>query len=234
MTTIRQLLPTPAAIADPDADPEATLERLADLYAYPDPVPATGWVRATMVSTLDGSATGADEKSGSISATGDRAVFSVLRGLADAIVVGAGTARTEGYRVPAAKPAFAARRARLGQQPVPLLAVLTRSGVLPPTLTGEDGRPALGVEALATDPPEAIAELAGRGLRRILLEGGPQILGQVAAASCLDELCLTLSPLLVGGGGPRILSGAPVELSLTAAHLLTADGLLVGRWLIDR
>jgi riboflavin biosynthesis pyrimidine reductase len=66
----------------------------------------------------------------------------------------------------------------------------------------------------------------------VLVEGGPTLLGAVAAAGVLDELCLTCSPLVVGGDGPRIAHGGPAELRLRAAHLLESGGLLLGRWTV--
>ena len=62
--------------------------------------------------------------------------------------------------------------------------------------------------------------------------GDPTLLGRFAAAGCLDELCLTWSPLLVGGDGPRIAHGPLTRQQLRAAHLVEADGLLLGRWLV--
>jgi riboflavin biosynthesis pyrimidine reductase len=66
----------------------------------------------------------------------------------------------------------------------------------------------------------------------VLVEGGPTLLGSLAAAGRLDELCLTWSPLVVAGDGPRIAHGAPAGLQLRPAHLLEADGLLLGRWIV--
>jgi riboflavin biosynthesis pyrimidine reductase len=105
------LLPGSAVVGDLDTNRADVVQALGDLYAYPTPVPASGWVRANMVSTLDGSANGPDGGSGALGGSADRAVFGVLRGLADVILVGAGTARVEGYRRPAASPDFAERRA---------------------------------------------------------------------------------------------------------------------------
>lgn len=235
MTLLRRVVPDPVVIGDPSGgDAEAVRAVLAELYAYPQPVPERGWVRANMVATLDGAASGPDGLSGSISGPADRAVFTVLRGLADVIVVGAGTARAEGYRVPVAKPAFAALRARLGQSPAPVLAVLSRTGSLPASLAAGAHGPDGEVLVLQGDLHHAIAGLTGRGLRRILLEGGPQVLGQALTAGLLDELCLSLSPVLVGGAGPRIISGAPASARLRMAQLLEGDGMLLGRWLIER
>jgi riboflavin biosynthesis pyrimidine reductase len=55
-----------------------------------------------------------------------------------------------------------------------------------------------------------VDRLAARGLRRMLCEGGPRVLAQVAADGVLDELCLTVSPLLVAGDAVRILNGVPL------------------------
>ena len=86
------------------------------------------------------------------------------------------------------------------------------------------------------DLVQAVDALAGRGLRRLLCEGGPGLLAQVAAAGVLDELCLTVSPLLVSGDGSRVLRGdwltPPSRLRL--AHLLEDDGTLLARYLVER
>ena len=109
MSALRLLLPGTAVVGDLDDERADVVQALADLYAFPDPVPPHGWVRANMVTTLDGSTTGADGLSGTIGGAADRAVFGALRGLADVVLVGAGTARTEGYRRPAAQPGFTER-----------------------------------------------------------------------------------------------------------------------------
>src|SRR6185436_3478876 len=72
---------------------------LAELYA----APADPWLRVNMVATVDGAATGETGRSGSINNAVDKLVYDQLRALADAIVVGAGTARIEGY-APEARP----------------------------------------------------------------------------------------------------------------------------------
>src|SRR5687767_5218558 len=86
---------------------------LKTLYA----APKQPWLRVNMITTLDGAATGESGTSNSINNAADKRVFDTLRGLADAIIVGAGTARIEGYR-PAAVP----------------IVVVSRSGDVPPTL----------------------------------------------------------------------------------------------------
>ena len=235
---MRQLLPSPHAPVD-----------LAASYAYP----ADGaWLRANMVSSLDGSAVQHGRSEG-LSGPADKEVFGVLRGLADVVVVGAGTARTEGYRAPRAKPAYADLRASLGQRPAPVLALVTRRLDLDSSsalfsgdertvvVTSEASDPA-GRERLAgvadivvagdddVDIASALDALADRGLTRMLCEGGPTLLGAVLTAGRLDELCLTLSPKAVGGDGTRITNGPPVDASLELAHLLEDDGTLFTRY----
>jgi riboflavin biosynthesis pyrimidine reductase len=259
MSAIRLLLPGNAEVGrlDPDSSPsEDVLQALADLYAYPVPVRESGWVRASMVSTLDGSASGADGRSGSVNTVADRVVFGVLRGLADAVLVGAGTARAEGYRQPVAKPVFADRRFAAGQTTEPVLAIVTRSGRLPDQALFGPPNPSLVITCEAADlaalrrtagrdrvlvageqdvdPVLAVAGLAALGLPRILLEGGPTLLGRVVAAGRLDELCLTWSPTLAGGEGPRISHGPAADLRLRPAHLAECGGTLLGRWLVQR
>jgi riboflavin biosynthesis pyrimidine reductase len=99
-------------------------------------------------------------------------------------------------------------------------------------LAGDDGVLVCGRDDV--DAAAAVRELARRGLPRVLCEGGPQLLTAVAAAGALDELCLTWSPLLVGGEAPRVVSGLPLSTRLRLAHLLEEDGFLLGRWLADR
>ncbi|HEY6798129.1 MAG TPA: dihydrofolate reductase family protein [Kineosporiaceae bacterium] len=256
MGALRLLLPGPAVVGDLDDDRADAVQALADLYAYPDPVPRHGWVRANMVTTLDGSATGANGLSGTIGGAADRAVFGALRGLADVVVVGAGTVRDEGYHRPAPQPGFAERRAARGQAPAPALAIVTRSGKLPAAqelfAAGADSylvtcsaadvdglRAQVGAKRVvvagedAVDPVIAAAQLAARGMPRILLEGGPTLLGRFEAAGRVDELCLTISPILVGRRGPRIAVGDPAALKLRPAHLIESGGVLLGRWLVQ-
>jgi riboflavin biosynthesis pyrimidine reductase len=260
MSQLRMLLPGPAVVGDLDDERGEAAQALADLYAYPDPLPAHGWVRASMVSTLDGSATGRDGLSGTIGAAADRMVFDVLRALADVVVVGTGTTRAENYDLPAVSPEFTERRATAGQHPTPTLALVTRSGELPPSLGTPAGttpdstsrmlavtcanadvdalRRQVGPEQVVVagknevDPMIAVAQLADRGLPRVLLENGPELLGCFISAGRLNELCLTLSPMLVAGGGPQITHGPAGLLRVRPAHLVECDDLLFSRWLV--
>ena len=79
--------------------------------------------------------------------------------------------------------------------------------------------------------------LADRGHRRLLTEGGPHLLSQLVAADLLDELCLTIGPLLAGPAANLIVAGAisparPLPLALALAHVLEDDGFLLLRYTI--
>ncbi|MEV7533254.1 pyrimidine reductase family protein [Streptomyces hydrogenans] len=256
---MRQLFPVTDMTA-PNAqvnggDREWSLDELADSYAYP--VDAEVWLRANMVSSLDGAGQH-DGRSQPLSSETDMRIFGTLRGLADVVIVGAETVRLEGYRPARAREVFAERRAAAGQGPAPAIAIVTASldldlalplftEPLVPTLvlTGA-GAPAdriaaardAGVEVLlagdgaAVDPARAVALLAERGLRRQLTEGGPRLLGQFAAAEALDELCLTLSPTMTAGDAQRIAHGPSLALPTRfgLASLLEQDGFLFSRY----
>ena len=219
-------------------------------------------VRANMVGTADGAATGANRVSGSINGPADFRVFRVLRSLADVVLVGAGTVRAERY-TPLDVPAeLRAARAALGRPDALELAVVTARGELPDSLLDTDRPPLvfttgsapsldtlrarLGADRVivadagvpgAVDPRAVITALADRGLVHVLAEGGPTLLAQLVDADLVDELCLTWSPQLVGGPAGRVTHlptwFAPPR-ALTLSHLLHADGVLLGRWQVVR
>lgn len=202
---------------------------LAELYRPPD----EPWVRASMVATLDGAAAGADGLSKSISTPADQEVFALMRSYADAIVVGAGTVRAERYR-PNPKPLVVV--SRRGELPEHLAdsAALLATGTASPGLGAARGR--LGERRVMTagtdgvDPAELVAALAARGWRHLLVEGGPSLLGDFAAAGLVDEWCVTLSPRVAGGDAPRIVQSGPVDAEVRLASLVEIDGTLLGRW----
>ncbi|WP_030266363.1 dihydrofolate reductase family protein [Streptomyces sp. NRRL B-24484] len=248
-----QLLMNP--LTAPVADP-AALESLAALYAYPDGVRAgRPWLRANMVSSLDGSARLGGLSEG-LSSAADKRIFGVLRALADVVLVGAETVRAEGYRPARARKEFAAARAAAGQDPAPAIAVVSRRLALDLSaplfteplvrtvvITTEDS-PAEARRAVAgvadvvvagersVDLAAAVAGLAARGWTRQLTEGGPRLLGGLAAAGLLDELCLSLAPLVTAGDAPRIAYGAAVEeaRAMRLESLIEEGGFLFTRY----
>lgn len=234
---------------------EWELGELAEAYAYPQ---VTGpWLRANMVSTLDGAAQH-DGRSQPISNAADMRIFGVLRGLADVVVVGAETVRQEGYRPARAREAFAAPREAAGQGPAPAIAVVTASldldfslplftSPLVPTLvlTGAAAPPeriseaeragarvVIAGDGAGIDPARAVRALGDLGHTRLLTEGGPRLLGQLIAAGVLDEMCVTLSPMLVAGDAQRIAGGPSVPLPrrFELVSLLEEAGFLYSRY----
>ncbi|MHA6795206.1 pyrimidine reductase family protein [Pseudonocardia bannensis] len=215
---MRRLWPTPGTDTGGEIDDAA----LAAAYAYPDDLTAP-YVRVNFVSSLDG-AVSVDGRSGGLGSAADKRVFGLLRRLADVILVGAGTVRAENYR--------GARRPTDGRDTPPPIAVVTGSADLdpesrlftdtavPPIILTRASAPAQRRDRLAAaggdvvvldrlDPAGVIAELGRRGLYRVLCEGGPGLHGDLVAADAVDELCLTVAPLLTGGEAGRIAHGAP-------------------------
>jgi len=240
--SLRQLLPSRQD--NPD---------LAALYAYP----GGRWLRANMVSSADGAAA-LDGASAGLSSGTDRQLFALLRALSDVIIVGAATARAERYKPARAQEPW--RDLRAGRPPTPPIAVVTRRLDLDPggplitaappeartiVITTEkaprDIRAAIEPHAdvviageETVDLEAAVTALAERGHRRMLTEGGPHLLAQLLEAGLLDELCLTVAPLLTGPGAGRIVAGAPsgpAALPLTLGHVLEDDGFLFFRYL---
>ena len=230
-------------------------EALALAYSYPQLSGSQTWVRANFVSTLDGAATGDNGRSSSINTGADRDVFGLLRALADVILIGAGTSRIEGYRRATVRaPWLALREGRPGH---PTMAVVSRSGDIPPLLqeareeagdvllvtcsragneTIDLAREALGEDQVIVEGQEsvdlaaALDTLALRGMRHILCEGGPHLMRDLTASGRLDELCLTLAPTVVAGSHTRITAGDPVTADFVPRLLIESQGTILGRW----
>ncbi len=225
-------------LTDPDAR-----SALLDSYRLDEPT----WLRLTLVSTLDGRAAGGDGTSESLTSRVDRTVLGVVRELSDAVLVGAESLRREPGLVPRARP----------------LVVLSASGHLGAPCTAPSGSTAppllvattpAGAQRLADERPEAealvlipdhtgrlplaavIDALRDRGLRCIAAEGGPRVAGALLRAGLVDEICLTLMPLVGGAELPLLggdLDGLGEEpLSRLRLRQLLADdtGALYGRW----
>jgi riboflavin biosynthesis pyrimidine reductase len=213
---------------------DADDERLRSLYEPP----RTPWLRVNMVSTVDGAATGASGLTGSINNPADKRVFHLLRSMADAIVVGAGTARAEGYGEAVAPIVLVSRAGQVPQrlQEAPRGRVLLATCADSPGLA--ESRRLLGDENVVVAGDDAVDlglvrdALADRGFRNLLGEGGPQLLGAMLAAGVVDELCVTTVPQAVAGSHLRITDGAGVDVRLELAALLEEDGTLLGRWLL--
>lgn len=249
---MRALLHPSHVPALPPADLDDTA--LAELYA----TPSRTWVRAMFVTTLDGAATGADGRSGSINTPDDSVVFGLVRATADAVLLGAGTARDEGYTPLTVDDRWrAARQAEHDSADIPLVIVSKSAHVPRQVVDGaqpgqvllvtcaaaprlRDARHALGAAAVLlcgdddVDLPAALEQLRERGLARLVTEGGPSLLGALLAHDLVDELCLTLAPRLVGGDQGRIAAGPPIDQGFRPHVLVEQGDTIMGRWLRRR
>lgn len=236
----------------------------ADTYAgltLRAPAPGAGrpWIAVGMVASADGAAA-VDGRTAALGGEADRAAFLALRGACDAILVGAGTVRDEDYGPPAGGDRRRADRVARGLAPVPRLVVVSGSLSLDPqhrVFGDPDARPLLlttagadaarrrrlaevadlvdcGDERLELEL--AAAELARRGLKRVLCEGGPRLNGSLLAAGLVDELFLTVAAVALGGPAPRIAvaqaAGPASALELISVHEHAGELLLryhVGR-----
>jgi riboflavin-specific deaminase-like protein len=191
-----------------------------------------------MICTLDGRAT-LEGHSGPISDPADRAFFHALRTPVDAVLVGAGTVRSERYGRMIRNPDGRRERLARGLPEEPLACIVSGRLSLPEDiglLREPDARvlvmtssraslPASGAQVDylrelgggSIDLVRALGELRARyGARTVLCEGGPHLARELFAADLVDELLLSVSPLLAGGepaGGEalRILAGAQLE-----------------------
>lgn len=199
-------------------------------------------VRANFVVSTDGATTVGGVSAG-LSSPADRELFHVLRSLCDVVLVGATTARRENY---------GGARSYDGRRPPPPVAVVSRSLDLDPgarlftdttvrpwvlTVASAPAERRAALEPVAhvvdagehsVDIPTALDLLSAAGLDRVLCEGGPHLLGDVVAAGALDDLCLSVAPLLAGGAGDRLLAGMPIvpPVPLRIEHVLEDDGTL--------
>jgi riboflavin biosynthesis pyrimidine reductase len=221
IASVQTLWPDPA----PD---ELTDQALEQLYAYPAELDRP-WVQVNFVTSLDGAVTVAGRSAG-LSGPGDQKVFHIQRDLADVILVGATTALIERYRGLKHNEVRAERRERLGLAPLPPVAVVTgkcsitpdsllvSDTIVPPVVLTCEAAPGRDILAKAgadvvvagdehVDLSLALAELGRRGLYRVNCEGGPRLFGGMIAADLVDQLCLTMSPLLTAGDSGRIANG---------------------------
>ena len=209
---------------------ELTDDEVVDAYPWPD---ESRWVRAMMVTTLDGAAAGPDGLSGSISGDADKLVFDAVRREADAVLIGAGTMRAERYGP-------FRNRARL--------AIVSKSLDLPwdeavfsesrerPLILAADGADTSAVpdtcEVVTVEggPRAFVAALEERGLTRIVCEGGPSLLRDLVAAGLVDEADITVSPTFTGTAHSPETKSLPDVSHFDLVHLLTEDGFVMGRY----
>ncbi|ASW90709.1 pyrimidine reductase family protein [Mycobacterium marseillense] len=220
-----------------------SIVELAPFYADPP-----DGLRANMIFSADGAAAFGG-RAGPLSCPTDQRLLRTLRGLADVVLVGAGTARAENYGPVKLTDAARARRHHEGRFEPPPIAVVSRSGDLPDRLFSDPAQPPILVTCARTaarfadddrlrllvagedtvDVALAVAMLREQGMRRILCEGGPTLLDELVEADAVTELCVTLAPRLAASQpvGYRVHPArltAPVTMRL--AHALVCDDYL--------
>ena len=224
---------------------------LASLYLE-QPRPRA-WVRANFATSLDGAITGPDGKSGTVNSAADHVVFQLLRAISDVVLVGAGTLRSEGYTALSVENRWQATRSELSLPPELPLVCVSNSGLVPPRLRGAplgrvlmathtgspglaEARELLGEDHVlvcgedAVDDRLLVTQLAERGWERILTEGGPHLASSMVAAGVLDEVCLSVTPVVVGGTGPRMTTDVATVTGYQPRVLVEEDGTVMGRW----
>jgi riboflavin biosynthesis pyrimidine reductase len=207
-----------------------------ELYGVARPRPADRpWVGVCMIASLDGG-TVVDGRSGRLGNATDAAVFGALRRAADVSLVGAHTAQAESYgppKEPGLRIGVVTSTARFDPAS-PLFTSGAGFLVMP-----EDGPPAPGsIEVVRAGMGQVDVALALQRLGDVVtapafvqVEGGARLNGALLASGCVDELDLTVSPVLVGGDGPRVTTGAPSTFDrFDLVHVATDDSYLYTRW----
>ncbi|KQM82893.1 pyrimidine reductase family protein [Agromyces sp. Leaf222] len=236
---------------------EAAVDRERLLAAYAPEQRSMPQIRMNFVASIDGAVT-VDGRSGGLGDANDRLAMQVMRTVADVVLVGAGTVRVEGYGGLAVDEADAAWRRSHGLADQPRIAVVSsrldldprhpffRDAVRRPVVVthaaaAEARRAALAEvadvlvcgegEGDVVDLAEAQRALADLGLAQVLCEGGPHLFGALLDADLVDEVCLSLSPMLVGGEAGRIVQGSrEAARSMKLGHAMPAGDLLLLRY----
>lgn len=242
---MRQLLPVPAADVDP-FEAHARADR-------PTP-PGRPWMALNMVTSTDGAIAIAG-RSGSLGSEADHQVFRAIRAVGDVIIAAGGTVRAEGYGPPKPTEAVRAARVERGQAAYPRMAVVSGSLDLdetssyfteapePPLVYTVERAPEVRLAALrrvadvqvlgeeSVDLTAMAAHLGSLGMRCAVVEGGGVLNGHLLEVDLIDELNLTLAPLLVGGSARRaVASIAEHPTRLDLAHLWESEGNLLARY----
>ncbi|WP_422770601.1 pyrimidine reductase family protein [Plantactinospora sp. WMMC1484] len=209
-------------------------------------------LRTNFVASIDG-AVELDGHSAGLSSRPDKRVFGLLRMVCDALLVGAGTLRNEGYRAVRLDERRRAWRREHGLADYPTLVVVSRALNLDPSsaaFTDAPVRPVVLTHQRADAPPgladvadllrcgeeqvdlaAGLTELHRRGHRQLLCEGGPHLFGSLTAADLVDEVCLTVAPMLTGPGAGRITAGETTgPRGMALRHVLAAADELLLRY----
>lgn len=225
---LHRLTPDPGTLDDAD------LPALLDLGAY---APADRpYLVLNMVASVDGRIS-VDGTSAALGGDADQAVFFALRASVDAVLAGTGTLAAEGYGRLVKQPERIAQRTALGLEPEPVALILSRSGDVPrdiPLFEDEQARPLV----LTGDDAEPAAALRTarreHGIRSVLCEGGPGLNAGLLDAGVVDEVFLTVSPMLAGGTDPQTLLAGGTTAGLELVWVLEAEGFLFLRYRVTR
>jgi riboflavin biosynthesis pyrimidine reductase len=240
----RRLLPDPAEV---EADDQLTGLRLAELASSHRP-----WVVANFVVSLDGRAA-FNGRSGPLGGDGDLEMFHRLRTQVDAVLAGTVTVATETYGRLAKQPERRAQREADGLEADPALILVSRTGRLPMAapLFAEPAQRVVAYVGGEIAVPDVAADLAvhvlepvdfrgalaharaEHGIRSVLCEGGPTVLSALVRERVIDELFLTIAPVVVGGGDePAITNGPelPELAGLAPVWVLEREGALFLRY----
>ena len=238
----------------PERRPISPEELASELRLHELAPPDRPYLGINMVSSLDGKAT-LDWRTKGLSTEVDRRLFHHLRTQADAVMVGAGTAREERYGRMTKNEELSEKRVEEGRTAEAVAVVISGRLDLPADLpllndpeqavliaTGSDAElPGLGAQVeyarVGDDLPRLMAELHERGVRSVLCEGGPTLNSFLFAAGLVDELFLTMNPKVVAGAAAlTIVAGRelvePVELDLVS--VAEAEGELYTRWRVRK
>jgi riboflavin biosynthesis pyrimidine reductase len=233
---MRLLFPNQADLVDPAA-----------VYADVPTADGRPSVRLNMIVSVDGG-TSWNGVSGALGGPADKALFAILRSLTDVVLVASGTMRAENYGPVVMSQRMQDERLNRGQDAVPAIAVVSSScrfdwstpffaaaTTRPYIVTVDSSDPAARKQAAevaeviiagddAVDLTRAVAALGARGAGTILAEGGPTLNGELAKARLLDELCVTLAPLLASGDAKRLIAGSALaELEQLQLHAICEE-----------
>jgi riboflavin-specific deaminase-like protein len=204
------------------------------------------FVYVNMIETLDGHVA-LDGRSNALGDEADLQSLLELRSVADAVLIGTGTLRAEGYARLVGSDERRAHRRALGLAADPVAVLISRRFDIPwetglfaspeqPVLiyTAVDGEvpdvtaPVEVVVLPGLTPAAALADLRRRGVRALLCEGGPTLNRTLFADGLVDELFITLAPLLTGDDAePSLIAGGrlaePVHLRLASVRQVGSE-----------
>lgn len=230
--TLTRLIPAPLQEFSRDAE---TTDTLASLYCTPQ----QRWLRLNFVASVNGNVAGEDGTSHGLTSVTDRKILGAIRRLADIVLVGASSVRTEGYFMPKLVPlAIVTGSGDLSGHHIPHDVAQGRLIVLCPpdaetkVLSSLDGRAAtiISLNGPRMSPRSIIEVLRSRGLENIVCEGGPSLAAQLIDANLVDEVCLSTSPVVNGTRTP-LLSGLSRSVPMRLDQLLIDhESVLYARW----